>query len=423
MGSGLKSLRRTGRTTRMFQVALEMIKGGNPVVVVVSKHIAWEKSIPAAKAAMEAGLVVYEPRSLHWADEDYFYIPGISKETEILVDHEVIEQRFSRAINMLHRFDAKPEAQEDKGPRAPAADVEPGDQVGVGGTVPPKLCLVPGCKIPAQEPVNVKTKSHLDGGWFVTTAEGLCPYHVNAIQHPDTVGEQWKEAIKALGLAPDLSPETSEHAAHKLRRVSRIPDDTLTLPEVEKRLSELEDRYGVSTEEFIRNPRVISPKRLQISEDDAFLWPALESHRRELTWRACGTLSDGTTILPPGWEARLTKVLYSHSGSIDKWPGIVAKMRLLLAEALVEPLPHREVRNESMFLVGVTKSGVARVLARSSSIAILRGDAETAYKKLDHGWHSFAIFEPGPTGPVVRSAMLAPKTAFDWLEFGPGGPG
>jgi hypothetical protein len=52
----------------------------------------------------------------------------------------------------------------------------------------------------------------------------------------------------------------------------------LTLPEVETFIRSLEEKYELSTVEFLRDPA----SKEKVSEDDIFEWEAYVDHRREL---------------------------------------------------------------------------------------------------------------------------------------------
>ncbi len=52
----------------------------------------------------------------------------------------------------------------------------------------------------------------------------------------------------------------------------------LTLRDVEKLIRDLEEEYGFSTAQFLRNAEL----RKNVPEDDIFKWEAFIDHRREL---------------------------------------------------------------------------------------------------------------------------------------------
>lgn len=57
-----------------------------------------------------------------------------------------------------------------------------------------------------------------------------------------------------------------------------LSETYLSLVEVEARIRFFEQKYGVSTMEFLRNSVI----RARVSEDDIFEWEAYLDHRREL---------------------------------------------------------------------------------------------------------------------------------------------
>jgi hypothetical protein len=60
--------------------------------------------------------------------------------------------------------------------------------------------------------------------------------------------------------------------------MSPIRERYLSLGEVETLIRKFEDKYGVSTTEFLKNPEL----RAQMIDDDVFQWEAFDAHRDEL---------------------------------------------------------------------------------------------------------------------------------------------
>jgi hypothetical protein len=60
--------------------------------------------------------------------------------------------------------------------------------------------------------------------------------------------------------------------------MSPVREQFLTLVEVEGILHKFEQKYGISTTEFLTNPE----RRANMLDDDVFQWEAFHAHRDEL---------------------------------------------------------------------------------------------------------------------------------------------
>ena len=60
--------------------------------------------------------------------------------------------------------------------------------------------------------------------------------------------------------------------------MSPIREQYLSLAELEDLIQKFEGKYGISTNEFLKNPEV----RVNMPEDDVFQWEAFDAHRDEL---------------------------------------------------------------------------------------------------------------------------------------------
>jgi len=60
--------------------------------------------------------------------------------------------------------------------------------------------------------------------------------------------------------------------------MSPIREEFVTLAEVDELIRKFEEKYSISTIEFLRNAEL----RASIPEDDVFQWEAFEAHRNEL---------------------------------------------------------------------------------------------------------------------------------------------
>lgn len=98
----MKTLEKTGRTTRMMEEALAAKATGREVIVIV-KDEAQRQHIEGNFDT--AGLRV-EPINAHpHFDWRRLTIPGAGEKFAFFVDHYVIEEKFAAMLEMLHRFD------------------------------------------------------------------------------------------------------------------------------------------------------------------------------------------------------------------------------------------------------------------------------------------------------------------------------
>lgn len=105
----MEALRRTGRTTRMLERAVELAKKGKRVCVVVKSHD--KNSIKSQLQDMWAACMPYGHGSISvtTADESFDWntmrVVGSSFEVVHLIDHWVLESRYRQVIDRLHEFD------------------------------------------------------------------------------------------------------------------------------------------------------------------------------------------------------------------------------------------------------------------------------------------------------------------------------
>lgn len=103
----MRSLRATGRTTRMLEEAIRQDKQGRAVYVMAATHFQadWiKRKLLDMTKGKPGGIKVEHPRSMNF-DWDRMLMPGAHANCVILVDHFAIEDRFSKIIDALHRFD------------------------------------------------------------------------------------------------------------------------------------------------------------------------------------------------------------------------------------------------------------------------------------------------------------------------------
>ncbi len=97
------SARRTGRTSRMLDEAKRLASDGVPVTVIASTqshaNVMRAQCHGFAIEFLSFGCVL----NFDWQEMRF----RGDHETVVLVDHHVIERKFSRILEMLHRFDCK----------------------------------------------------------------------------------------------------------------------------------------------------------------------------------------------------------------------------------------------------------------------------------------------------------------------------
>lgn len=103
----LESLKRTGRTTRMLQEALQLAEQGRAVYVVAVSHphaAQLQHAIDEAAGRTNHGIKIETAQALgfSWAQ---LRVPGSHANCVFLIDHAAIEWTFSRVLAELHRFD------------------------------------------------------------------------------------------------------------------------------------------------------------------------------------------------------------------------------------------------------------------------------------------------------------------------------
>jgi hypothetical protein len=118
-------MNRTGRTTRLLKEAVSLAKEGKTVFVISTgnslvrglrsqdfpdelKH-SWyapQSSYPSVK--VKNGEIVFfraESGNIDWENLTIRGYPSTEDKTVVLVDHYVIEMKFKKLLNMLHRYD------------------------------------------------------------------------------------------------------------------------------------------------------------------------------------------------------------------------------------------------------------------------------------------------------------------------------
>lgn len=116
-----EKLRQTGRTTRMLKEALLLAEKGKTVYVICALHsncglfsrqvardlkdaVLSEDGRVVLKSGGRICFMAQHNPLWNW---DAWRVMGVGADAEILVDHYAIESRYSKALEELHRFDAK----------------------------------------------------------------------------------------------------------------------------------------------------------------------------------------------------------------------------------------------------------------------------------------------------------------------------
>lgn len=93
-------LRATGRTTRLIEEAKRLQQQGKPVVVVVATG----RQVNEVRIKTGDTVRVVHSQSPEW-DWNELRLYGLPLETEYLIDHYVIEKKYAKILQALHRFD------------------------------------------------------------------------------------------------------------------------------------------------------------------------------------------------------------------------------------------------------------------------------------------------------------------------------
>ena len=99
----MKSSRRTGRTTRMIEAAKKAAKEGRAVYIICATQdqVNWMKS--HIKDGL--GIKIESPSSVPYFNWEMLWSPGAHPNCRFFVDHHAIENRFSRMLEELHKYD------------------------------------------------------------------------------------------------------------------------------------------------------------------------------------------------------------------------------------------------------------------------------------------------------------------------------
>ena len=105
---GKETLRGSGRTTRMLEHAAELAKEGRAVYVVLASEghrKIVEKMFKSMHGEDTLGVKFEVADMLPELDWNTLTFRGAHPNTVVLVDHFVIERRYSHILDMLHRYD------------------------------------------------------------------------------------------------------------------------------------------------------------------------------------------------------------------------------------------------------------------------------------------------------------------------------
>lgn len=98
--------RQSGRTTRLLKEAIDLVKAGRAVYVIgTNKQHCWHLKNAADLLVPDVGIKFETPETLSNLDWETVSLKGAHPNCIVLVDHATIEARFSKLIEMLHRFD------------------------------------------------------------------------------------------------------------------------------------------------------------------------------------------------------------------------------------------------------------------------------------------------------------------------------
>ena len=108
-----EGLRRSGRTTRMLQEAIDYAKKGRAVYVIAATHNHaqnLERTLHYYFNITEDLGIKFETfDSLRTFDEQAFILHGAHPNCVVLIDHYAIERKYYKILEMLHRYDKKEE--------------------------------------------------------------------------------------------------------------------------------------------------------------------------------------------------------------------------------------------------------------------------------------------------------------------------
>lgn len=94
--------RHSGRTTRMLQHANQLAKEGRAVYVVVDPHMVKSIATQGSHSGVSIETLGSLGESFDWTT---MRVRGMHPNCVVLVDHHVIEQHFSKILEMWTRYD------------------------------------------------------------------------------------------------------------------------------------------------------------------------------------------------------------------------------------------------------------------------------------------------------------------------------
>ena len=103
--------RRTGRTTRMLQYAMQLSELGRAVYIIAANE-KQAKDLRLQLGNEPHGIKVETESSLGDFDWQRLTVPGAHPYCVFLVDHYAIERKFGALLNMLTNFDNPPMKEE-----------------------------------------------------------------------------------------------------------------------------------------------------------------------------------------------------------------------------------------------------------------------------------------------------------------------
>ena len=105
MKSIIDKKRQTGRTTRMMQYAVEEAKAGKAVYIVFSTIHECERLSRDIDHSLGIKFETRASLGRNSLDFRHMQITGAHPNVLLLVDHHVLEQEFSRVLEMWSQFD------------------------------------------------------------------------------------------------------------------------------------------------------------------------------------------------------------------------------------------------------------------------------------------------------------------------------
>ena len=105
------SSRQTGRTTRMLEDAIKHSNEGKTVCVITANHRERERISELLKDHPEIKVdTPYSRMLFNWNTLTY---EGMNSDDKFLIDHFAIEDKFSKILDMLHKYDKEEKPDEE----------------------------------------------------------------------------------------------------------------------------------------------------------------------------------------------------------------------------------------------------------------------------------------------------------------------